>query len=243
MPKRRKKIKHFDFESGRIIARKFKIVRRLGAGWQGEVFKIREIGTNIERAAKIFFPHRNLRNKESDIFARKLHALRECPVVIQYHTQETIQYKRLPVTVLISEYVEGLLLSEYLAGMPGKRLPIFQGIHLLHALAVGLQSIHNCGEYHGDMHAGNIIVRRLGLSFELKFLDLFHWGRARRQNMNDDLVEVIRLFYDAIGGRARYSKQPPEIKDICCGLKRSLILKKFRTAAALRHHIETQPWS
>ena len=30
---------------------------------------------------------------------------------------------------------------------------------------------------------------------------------------------------------------------ICCGLKRSLILKKFRNAGELRTHLETRAWS
>jgi tRNA A-37 threonylcarbamoyl transferase component Bud32 len=240
--KSRRKVESFDFEPGRVLARKYKVVSRLGSGWEGEVYKIREMSTNIERAAKLFFPHRNPKNKASNLYAKKLHALRECPIIIKYHTQETITYRRMPVTVLISEYVEGELLLDYLARLPGKRLPIFQGIHLLHALAVGIESIHHLGEYHGDLHPENIIVRRLGLSYELKLLDFFHWGGARRENVHDDICDLIRIFYDAIGGRERYSKHPKEVKEICCGLKRSLILKKFRTASALRIHLETQAW-
>ena len=240
---KRKNIDTFNLEPGRILAKKYQVVSRLGSGWEGEVYKIREIGTNIERAAKLFFPHRNIKNKASDAYARKLHRLRECPIVIQYHTRETITYCSVPLTVLISEYVEGELLSDYLARFPGKRLHLFQGIHLLHALAAGLECIHHLGEYHGDLHSDNIIVRRLGLSYELKLMDFFHWNRARKENMNDDICDLVRIFYDAIGGRARYSRQPKEIKSICCGLKRSLILKKFRTAGALRVHLETQAWS
>jgi tRNA A-37 threonylcarbamoyl transferase component Bud32 len=238
-----RRIETFDLQPGRILSKKYEVISRLGSGWEGEVYKIRELGTNIERAAKLFFPERNLKNKTSDAYARKLHARRGCPIVIQYHTQETITYRKTPVTVLISEYVEGDLLSEYLECLPGKRLQIFQGIHLLHALASGLECIHRFGEYHGDLHPENVIVQRLGLSFELKLLDFFHWSRAKRENMNDDVCDIIRIFYDAIGGRKRYSKHPDEIKYVCCGLKRSLILKKFRNASALRIHLETQAWS
>lgn len=243
LTKKLKNIETFNLEPGRIIARKFRVISRLGSGWEGEVYKIRELSTNIERAAKLFFPNRNVRNKASDAYAKKLHKLRECPIVIQYHTQETITYRKVPVTVLISEYVEGELLTDYLARFRGKRLHIFQAIHLLHALSAGLECIHHLGEYHGDLHSDNIIVRRLGLSFELKLLDFFHWSRARRENVNDDICDLVRIFYDSIGGKTAYSKHPPEVKAICCGLKRSLILKKFRTACGLRTHLETRAWS
>ncbi len=135
------------------------------------------------------------------------------------------------------------MLTDYIRRHPGKRLPQFQGIHLLHALITGIENIHYHGEYHGDLHAGNIMVRRLGLSFELKLFDLFHVGRTNRENKNDDICDAIRIFYDAIGGRKHYHNHPKEIKAICCGLKRSLILKKFRNASELRNYLENQEWS
>ena len=55
-------------------------------------------------------------------------------------------------------------------------------------------------------------------------------------------MDLIRLFYDAIGGPRHYAKHPREIKAICCGLKRSLILKKFKTAGQLRTYLENMEW-
>ena len=51
------RIESFDFAGrDRLIARKYEVVSHLGAGWEGEVYKIRERNTKIERAAKLFFP-------------------------------------------------------------------------------------------------------------------------------------------------------------------------------------------
>ena len=234
---------YFDLQSGRTVARKYEVVCFLGAGWEGEVYKIRERSTDIERAAKLFYPERNVRNKAANLYARKLHKLRDCPVVIQYHFQESIVLRGTPITVLISDYVEGELLESYIRRIPGKRLPLFQGIHLLHAMASGLESIHLAGEYHGDLHSENVIIRGLGLSYELKFLDFFHYGKTSREVRDDDTCNAIRIFYDAIGGSRHYRKHPKEIRQICCGLKRSLIVRKFRSASALRAHLEKQSWT
>ncbi|MDH5573584.1 MAG: protein kinase [Gammaproteobacteria bacterium] len=236
-------INEFNFHPGRVLANKYEVISKLGNGWEGEVYKVRELNTDIERAAKVFYPNRNLKNKSVIFYAKKLHALRDCPVVIQYYAQETIIYKRLPVTLLISEYVEGDILSEYQKRQRGNRLPVFQAVHLLHALTVGIESIHHMGEYHGDLHSDNVIIRRLGLSFELKLLDFFHWGRATKSNRQEDICNLIRIFYDVIGGKEQYSKHSDEVKYICSGLKRSLILRKFPTASDLRVHLETQAWS
>ena len=237
------RIDAFDFRPGKLLRGRYEIVHHLGAGWEGEVYLIRERATGIERTAKFFFPHRNEREKSSVFYAKKLHKLRQCPIVIQYYTQDSIVYRGVPITFLVSEFVEGELLSAFLARQPGKRLSPFQAVHLLHALAMGMESIHQLGEYHGDLHSDNVIVQRYGLGFDLKLLDMFHWGASTAQHIHDDVINLVRLFYDAVGGPKHYARQPPEVKDICCGLKRSLILRKFKTAGQLRRYLETLQWS
>jgi serine/threonine protein kinase len=246
MPRRRsssEEIKSFQLPPGRILAGKYEIISRLGRGWEGEVYKLRELSTDIERAGKFFFPQRNLKDKSSRFYSRKLNKLRHVPILIQYHTSEFFTYKGQRVTFLVSEYVEGELLSKYLTRQPGRRLSVFQGLHLLYALAVGMEGIHNAREYHGDLHEGNIIVRRQGIGFHLKLLDFYDYGTAHAHDLHDDVCDLIRIFYDAIGGRQWYSKHPPEVKAICRGLKRSLILRKYRTAGQLRQYLETMSWS
>ncbi len=236
-------MKTFDLKPGDILADKYRVLGLLGAGWEGEVYKIRERGTQIERAAKLFFPKRNLRHRAAYWNARKLHKLRSCEILVHYHSTEVIECHGEKVSASISEYVDGDLLSHYVRGWRGKRLPLFQGVHLLHALTVGVEAIHLLGEYHGDLHLENVMVERLGLTFDLKLIDLHHWGPGSRANRQHDLCCMIRLFHDAVGGRKQYSKHPQWVRGICCGLKNTLILKKFRNVTALRLYLESEDWT
>ena len=236
------RVSTFALSPGSHLAGKYQVVSRLGSGWEGEVYLVREVGTRIERTVKIFFPRRNPSNRALRFYARKLHKLRHCPVVIQYHTRDTFDFNGLPVSFLVSEFVEGELLSDFLKRQPGRRLNPFQGVHLLHALALGIEAIHNEGEYHGDLHTDNVIVLRHGLGFELKLLDMFSWGAPNAENIQHDVFDLIRIFYDALGGVRWYRRQPQEIKDICRGLKRTLIAKEFRSAGQLCQHLETMEW-
>ncbi|MBR9805328.1 protein kinase [bacterium] len=229
----------FNLHAGRLIAGKYEVVAQLGAGWEGEVYKIRETSSGIERAAKLFFPERNPGNKSVRFYATKLHKLRNCNMVIQYHNEETITVKGQKVTVLISEFVDGIMLSNLVQRAPGKRLQPYVALHLLYALATGLEEIHQLDDYHGDLHSDNIIVQRQGLHFDLRLLDLFNWGRPRPSNMLEDTVDLIKIFYDILGGQKHYSKQPAWVKQICCGKKTALIKKKFRTAGQLRSYLES----
>ncbi|GMR08638.1 MAG: Dot/Icm T4SS effector protein kinase CoxK1 [Gammaproteobacteria bacterium] len=243
MPKAKKKIiDSFDFHPGRVLARKYEVIGLLGAGWEGEVYLVCELATGIEHAAKFFFPQRNLRNRNLITYAKKLHKLRHCPILIQYHTHETITFNGAPISFLVSDYVEGEILSEFLKRQPGGRLDYFQGMHLLYALASGMERIHHLKEYHGDLHTDNVIVQRRGLGFDIKVLDLYHWNAPKAENIHDDVCDLIRLYYDSIGGQKHYARQPADVKQIICGLKRTMILKKFRTAGQLREHLETFQW-
>jgi serine/threonine protein kinase len=213
-----KRIHSFDFEAGTELAGKYIVDGRLGRGWEGEVYLVKERSTGIERSAKLFFPQRNPSNRTVRFYAKKLHKLRE------------------------SDYVEGELLAEFLKRQPGRRLGWFQGLHLLHALAKGIGEIHDMGEYHGDLHDENIIVSRRGLGFDIKLLDMYHWGRPSARTIRADVRDLVRLFYDAIGGQPRYAQHPPEIKDVCCGLKAGLMHRKYTTAGELCHYLETLEW-
>ena len=47
-------IESFDFPVGRVLARKYEVVSRLGVGWEGEVYRLRETRTEIERRRSSF---------------------------------------------------------------------------------------------------------------------------------------------------------------------------------------------
>lgn len=232
----------FDFTPGRILARKYRIESRLGAGWEGEVYRVTELLTGVTRAAKIFFPHRNPRDRAVKFYARKLDRLRHCPIIIQYHSTEAIRHRRQEITVLISEYVEGELLGDFLDRQRGKRLPPFEALHLLHALARGVEGIHEAREYHGDIHYWNILVQRRGIFFDVKLVDLFQWGTPKRENIRDDVLNMVHILHDAVGGAEHYASQPAAVKEVCRGLRRDLINARFPTARHLRQHLESFLW-
>ena len=242
MPTHANRIESFELRPGRVIGGKYIVEVKLGGGWEGEVYKVTESRTGASRAAKLFFPQRNVRDRAVNFYARKLERLRKCPIVIQYHHSEVVRQRGIPVTCLISEYVEGELLEKLIARQPGRRLHPFEALHFTYALARGLEEIHKVREYHGDLHDGNVLVSRHGILFDLKLVDFYHWGPPKAAHIRDDVADLIRLLYDAVGGRKRYSLQPPEIRAICLGLRRDLIGRKFPTARHLREHLESFDW-
>jgi len=243
MYRRSRKNKRFDFPAGRYIAGKYQIEEMLGSGYEGEVYRIVERSTGIRRAAKFYYPHRDPTGKAAIAYARKLDALRHCPILLQYHHQETAYVRRSKVTVVISELVEGKKLSEFLYQQAGHRLSVFEALHVLHVLAKGIAPIHARGEYHGDIHDDNIMIRRQGIGFDVKLLDFFDLGKPSRSKIHKDVLNLIEVFLALVGGRSKYSSQPKVIKDIIRGQKDSLILERFSSAGDIQRHLETLQWS
>jgi len=243
MYRQSKKVRRFDFPPGRFIAGKYQIEEMLGSGWEGEVYRIVERSTGIRRAAKFYYPHRDPTGKAAIAYARKLDALRHCPILLQYHHQEIAYVRRRKVIVVISELVEGEKLSAFLQQQNRHRLSAFEALHVLYVLARGIAPIHARGEYHGDIHDENIMIRRHGIGFDVKLLDFFDLGKPSRSKIEKDVLNLIEVFLALVGGRERYASQPKVVKEIIRGQKDSLILQRFSSAGDIQRHLETLEWN
>lgn len=235
----RRKPNRFNLESGRRVGR-YIIEHALGSGWEGEVYAITERTTGIKRAAKFYYPERDPHGKAAIAYARKLDALRHCPILLQYVHQETVTLAKQKVTVVVSELVEGVKLSEFLR----KQSPLstFESLHVLYVLARGIAPIHARGEYHGDIHDDNIMIRRRGVGFEVKLLDFFDLGKPSRNKIYKDVLNLVQVFHAVVGGREKYAKQPAVVRNIIRGLRDSLILERFKTAGDIQRHLESLEW-
>ena len=233
---------YFDLQPGVTLGRNYFVVGFLGNGWEGEVYKVEERRTGVLRAAKIFYERRRLSIRQLQRYTQKMHSLRQCPIVTQYHHRDIARVGREQYEILVSDLADGEMLSSFLNRQPKKRLSSFEALHLIYALAVGIEPIHFRGEYHGDIHSDNIFVKRVGLGFEVHLLDFFELGRTTREKMQNDVYDLISLLHEVIGGQAGYAKAKSDIRQIVMGRKHSLIRKKFKTAGQLRTALENLEW-
>ena len=242
MPSGPQYIETFALQPGRRIGGKYVVEDFLGGGWEGEVYRVVEDSTRVTRAAKLFYPDRNENNRAVRAYARRLERLRDCPAIIQYHHSEPIRFKGNKVTCLLSEFVEGHILEHFIKDQPGVRLHPFEALHLLHQLTRATEQVHDAGEYHGDLHEGNVLVSRRGINFEVHLVDYYPLVCARRQAQREDIIDLVKLLHLMIGGASRYAAAPAYVKSICKGLRRDLILRHFPTAVRLRKHLDSFEW-
>ena len=129
------------------------------------------------------------------------------------------------VDFLVSDYIEGTILSQYVQHQKGKHLTPFEGLHIIYALCKGIEPIHEMGEYHGDLHSENIIIQRKGIGFDIKLIDFFDLGIPSKRKTEQDIIDIIYILYEILGGRKYYHKLPPEIKKIEVKRERDYLYK------------------
>ncbi len=232
----------FNLLPGRSLGRQYRIVEFLGGGWEGEVYKVEEVSTGIIRAAKLFYNRAGTGDRPLLRYARKLYKLRTCPIVIQYHHRDVATIHGQKLDFLISDLANGQMLSSFLAGQKQKRLAPFEALHLFYALCHGVEQIHFMGEYHGDIHSDNVMVKRHGLGFNVHLLDFFDLGRATKEKIQGDVYDLVNILYEMIGEADGYSRAPDIVKSIIRGRKHSLIRQHFKQAGHLRLYLDNLEW-
>lgn len=232
----------YNLQPGVTLGRNYFIVEFLGAGWEGEVYKVEERRTGVLRAAKIFYEGRRLSNMQMQRYVKKLYRLRHCPIITQYHHRDIARVGRETVEILVSDLAEGEMLSSFMLHQPGKHLTNFEALHLLRALAEGMEPIHYQGEYHGDIHSDNILVKRQGIGFKVRLLDFFDLGRSTHSKIQNDVIDLVLLLHEMIGGERGYARAGREIRQIVRGRKHTLIADSFRTAGQLRIALDNMDW-
>lgn len=165
----------------------FQLLRRLGAGGFGEVWKARDL--KLDRIAAVKLPHRTLEDtEEREKFLREARAAAQLrhPHIVSVH--EVGQEGDL--VYIVSEYIDGLSLDAWLAG----QRPAHRDAALLSVkIADALHHAHEEGIVHRDLKPSNILIDRDGEPHLMDF------GLAKR-----DAGEVTMTMEGQILGTPAY---------------------------------------
>jgi serine/threonine protein kinase len=233
----------YDFAPGRILARKYEVLSHVTSTEDGELYRLCEKATGIERTAKFFYHDGSQKKHKATIYAKKLHKLRNCKILMHYRTQETVSISGIPISFVVWDQLSGLQLDHFLEQQKNGKLSVFEGLHLLHALVMGLDAIHAMSEYHGNITPENIIVKRKGIGFQVKLINMSLEDLPVNRTITEDVVNLVRIFSNFVTPPKHSAKIPDGVKLLYNNFKPARIGERFRNAGALKRYLETMLWS
>ncbi len=148
-----------------IVGGDFHLLKKLGEGAMGVVYRARQLSFNRDVALKVLFPRVAKNEKLVERLKRKAHVMNllDHPNIVQsyaYGEEQGCPY-------VAMEFVEGRNLQKWLGKLG--RLSVADAVHIILACARGLAYAHQQGMVHRDIKPENILVSRNGV---VKIADL-----------------------------------------------------------------------
>lgn len=157
------------YSPGVKVLGRFELLREVGAGRFGSVWKARD--TELQRFVAVKIPRqRDLDPQETELFLRDARAAAQLkhPRIASVHEvgreNETVY--------IVTDFIDGANLNEWLTG---KRLTSRQAAEIVVKIAEGLHHAHDAGVVHRDVKPSNIMLDRSGEPYVIDF------GLARRE--------------------------------------------------------------
>jgi len=183
-----KTITGLNFEPGSIIAHRYEICERLGAGGVGMVYRAIDRDLDEVIALKLLLPHlaqdenvyRRFRNEV--LVARSL----SHPNIVRTHDMGRAEGG---YSYISMEYVNGVSLKDKLVtkSPTGELLPVLgfeEALSILYQVISGVAYAHGKGVIHRDLKPANVMISKAG---EVKLAD---FGTARIMGMDTTLTQT-----------------------------------------------------
>jgi len=172
---------------GRVLDNKYEIIKAIGGGASGQVYKGKHKMMNVVVAVKVLAPQLSTQPELVKRFEREARAagLLSHKNVLKVHdlgvTEESQPY-------MVMEYLNGLSLAELLE--QNGKLAVADSIEIISQVCQGIGKAHTEGLIHRDLKPGNIMIVAEGdHSFTVKIVD-FGLAKLTRPEENENLTQT-----------------------------------------------------
>ena len=182
---------------GELVGGRFLVVKKIGAGGMGAVYRAKQEGMDRDVAVKVLLG--DLSDNETVLRRFTLEAL----AVSRLKHPNTIQifdYGQTPrgYPYIAMEMLEGLTLHDVLR--KERPLPIRRSLRIMHQIAASLAEAHGKGIVHRDLKPENIFLVPVGDNPD--FVKVLDFGVAKLRDKNDDKGTLTQA--GSIFGTPRY---------------------------------------
>jgi energy-coupling factor transporter ATP-binding protein EcfA2 len=185
-----------------------KIVEHRGSGYNAHVFRAHSEDLGRDVACKII-PRKNLIGADADPPAWRAEVLKanrlRTSAVVKFSdiTEWADSQNSIDCVVLISEFVEGPTLKEFIATRK-RQIAVPFVIYFLKSMLEFFNDMVAQSIVHGDLHAGNVLVadnsayRLMGDPFEFRITDFGVANATSEARLKDDFLQLALILKDLL---------------------------------------------
>ncbi len=147
-----------DFKPGDVINDRYAIIKIIGRGGMGSIYKVHDKVLDEDLAFKVLLPYFAAEQEVVDRFINEVRITRKIahPNIVRVHDFGTMG-ERMFISM---EYVEGESLRDKLDKLKkGERLPLRQSLHIISQLCIALKYAHHF-TIHRDIKPDNIMITK-----------------------------------------------------------------------------------
>ncbi len=174
-----------DFKPGEIINDRYSIIKLIGRGGMGSIYKVHDCVLDEDLAFKVLLPYFAAEQEVVDRFINEVRITRKIahPNIVRVHDFGTMG-ERMFISM---EYVDGESLREKLDHLKkGERLPLRQSLHIISQLCIALKYAHHF-TIHRDIKPDNIMITR-GNNIKLMDFGISKLHDKRHQSESTSVV-------------------------------------------------------
>ncbi len=197
-----------EIDAGKILAGKYKLVRLLGAGGMGNVWKAEHLSLGVPVAVKTMHAHVAMQSEYVRRFRREAHA---ASLLNHPNAVRVLDFgEDAGVLFLVMEYLEGRSLGSWLRSLRAPP-PLVEVAHIFAMLLDAFDVAHAFGIVHRDLKPDNVFLTEVGERQVAKVLD---FGLAHVDDARDAGPTLTQG--DAIAGTPEYMS-PEQCRSLAVG--------------------------
>jgi serine/threonine protein kinase len=238
-----------NLQPGRLLSNQFLVLEKAGNGAEGVVYRVRDQFTRTTRALKFYFDP-----DADELLPRVAHKMSHLhhENIVRHFGVGHVKLGGQQMLFLIMEAYDGLILSEYQNGLPGRRVDLFESLRYFADIIHALVFAHGRGFVHEDIHRENVVLHhdpyRRDRKFVAKLNDFFPKGKTRTiQSRQADIREAGYILYEMLTGRAEYEARrlrslPPECAELIRRCVHRDLSRRYDDARKVHDKLRGMQW-
>lgn len=210
---------------------KYRVTAYLGGGVEGHAFRVVCRQSGQLGTLKVYAGGGAVSLRTAHWQAKRLRSVADVVGVPRARDLFVESCGETQLACLVTDYARGQSLQASLDASSRKVFRARRAVRVTYSVARVVAELHARRAYHGDIHTENVVLSRS--SDRVQLIDFYRRPGTLAALQREDIRDTVGLLFRCVGGKARYPSAPKYVKQICGGMRRDVIHRRYPTARRL----------